>query len=163
MMYALAIITGAIGLIVGFLLAERRLRSALAAADQRSAGLSQQLNQQTLELSDVRQNCSEAEKNSAAMGAQLQSARQNILEQRKLLDDANEQLRQSFAVVSAEALAKNNEAFLHLAKERFATLSTEAAGTLDQRKAEIDGMLKPMQEVLNQYQTPAWRHRKIPR
>jgi len=52
----------------------------------------------------------------------------------------------------AEALAKNNEAFLTLARERFAALSAEAAGTLDQRKAQIETMLAPMQELLNLYQ-----------
>jgi DNA recombination protein RmuC len=70
-----------------------------------------------------------------------------------LLDDASAKLRESFAAVSVDALAKNNQAFLDLAKERFATLSQEASGSLDQRKAEIDGMLKPMQELLGQYQT----------
>src|SRR5439155_23481715 len=32
-------------------------------------------------------------------------------------------------------------------------LSAEATGTLEQRKAQIEGMLKPMQEILNQYQS----------
>src|ERR1019366_7468429 len=43
--------------------------------------------------------------------------------------------------------------FLQLAKERFATISTEAAGSLEQRKIQIEGLLKPMQELLNQYQS----------
>src|SRR6201999_2604636 len=33
------------------------------------------------------------------------------------------------------------------------TLSTEAAGSLDQRNAQIETLLKPMQELLNQYQS----------
>src|SRR5688572_10394888 len=80
-----------------------------------------------------------------AMSARLAATQENVAEQRHLLDRAHEQLRQSFASVSAEALAKNNEAFLSLARERFATLSAEASGTLEERKAQIEGLLKPMQ------------------
>ncbi len=32
-------------------------------------------------------------------------------------------------------------------------MSTQASGSLDERKAQIEGLLKPMQEVLNQYQS----------
>jgi DNA recombination protein RmuC len=146
--------------VIGYLIGERRsrggvadLRSAVATAEQRCASLASQFDRQSTEMADLRGQLSVAEKSCASMSAQLEAARQNLLEQRKLLDDANHQLKQAFASVSAEALAKNNEAFLHLAKERFATLSTEAAGTLEQRKAQIEGLLKPMQELLNQYQS----------
>ncbi|MEA2709838.1 MAG: recombination protein RmuC [Phycisphaerales bacterium] len=88
-----------------------------------------------------------------AMSARLAGAQENVAEQRQLLERAHEQLRQSFASVSAEALAKNNEAFLSLARERFATLSAEATGTLEERKAQIEGLLKPMQQLLGTYQT----------
>ena len=88
-----------------------------------------------------------------ATSSSLAAAQQNLAEQRQLLDQAQGELRQAFASVSAEALAKNNEAFLALAKERFTTLSTEAAGSLEQRKAQIEGLLKPMQELLSSYQS----------
>src|SRR5437016_7112095 len=94
-----------------------------------------------------------AERKCAALTAQLAAAQQNIAEQRRLLEDAQQQLKQAFATVSADALAKNNEAFLALAKEKFATLSTEAAGNLDERKAQIETLLKPMQELLGTYQS----------
>ena len=87
------------------------------------------------------------------MSARLAAAQENVAEQRQLLDRAHEQLRQSFASVSAEALAKNNEAFLSLARERFNTLSAEASGTLEERKAQIEGLLKPMQQLLGTYQS----------
>src|SRR5262249_48869134 len=106
-----------------------------------------------VETQQLRDKLAQAEKSTATLAAQLAAAQQNILEQRKLLDDAHAQLKASFASVSAEALAKNNEAFLQLAKERFATLSTQAAGTLDERKAAIEGLLKPMAELLATYQS----------
>jgi DNA recombination protein RmuC len=160
MEYVLAIVALLLGGLIAYLYAERRSRAvageeraALAAAEQRSAGLTLQLNEKTAEIATLRKMLSDSDKSAAALAAQLDSARQNLLEQRKLLDDANSQLRESFATVSAEALAKNNEAFLQLAKQRFTTLSTEAAGSLEQRKTQIEGLLKPMQELLNQYQS----------
>lgn len=87
-----------------------------------------------------------------ATSSTLAAAQENLAEQRQLLDQAHGELRQAFASVSAEALAKNNEAFLALAKERFSTLSAEADGSLEQRKAQIEGLLKPMQELLSTYQ-----------
>jgi DNA recombination protein RmuC len=94
-----------------------------------------------------------ADRAAAALRARLAAAQESLDQQRASLDEAHAQLRQSFASVSAEALAKNNEAFLQLAKERFATLSAQAQGSLDQRKAQIEGLLKPMQELLAGYQT----------
>jgi DNA recombination protein RmuC len=132
MVYLAIVFALLIGLAIGYLLAERRARAAagdsraaLSAAEQRGTGLALQLDQQASEILQLRRACSDSDRNTAVLATQLDSARQNLLEQRKLLDDANAQLSQSFATVSAEALAKNNEAFLQLAKERFATISTE--------------------------------------
>jgi DNA recombination protein RmuC len=88
----------------------------------------------------------------ATLAAQLRAAAQKCDEQRALLAEAEEKLRDAFKSLSADALAKNNEAFLQLAKEKFAALSTEASGSLEQRKAQIEGLLKPLHELLGQYQ-----------
>ncbi len=132
MFYLLAFFALVLGTLLGYLLSERRAKS--------------------LEL-QLRQQLADAEHNSLTSSAQLEAAKQGLIDQRRLLDDANQQLRSAFASVSVEALAKNNEAFLLLARERFATISAEAAGSLEQRKTQIEGLLKPMQELLNQYQT----------
>jgi DNA recombination protein RmuC len=144
---------------VGWLGAARRCRrepgaaqAAAAAAEQRCADLHGRLERENQQTESLRQLVSAAEKDAATLTAQLRGAQDNLIEQKKLLDDAQTQLRSAFASVSQEALAKNNEAFLALAKERFGQLSTEATGSLDQRKAEIEGLLKPMQEILGQYQ-----------
>ncbi len=154
-----AIVSLAAGGAVGYLLAERRCsgrqaaaEAACAAAEQRCSDFSTRLERETKQTESLRQLVSVAERDAATLAAQLRSAQDNIAEQKKLLDDAHDRLRAAFASVSQEALAKNNEAFLTLAKERFAQLSTEAAGSLDQRKAQIEGLLKPMQEMLGQYQ-----------
>jgi DNA recombination protein RmuC len=150
----------AIGGALAWLWADRRCRARnvetqtqLAVAQQRCADLSSQFNTASAAMETLRAQAAMADRNAAALSAQLEAARANLAEQKKLLDDAQSQLREAFASVSAEALARNNEAFLHLAKERFAALSAEAAGSLEQRKAQIEGLLKPLQELLNGYQS----------
>ncbi|HWP41318.1 MAG TPA: DNA recombination protein RmuC [Tepidisphaeraceae bacterium] len=112
------------GAIVAYLLAERRCRGLIA---------------------DLQRQC-------AVLEEKLGAREQELLRQQALLDTAEARLREAFASLSSDALQRNNEAFLHLAREKFAALSAEAVGSLEQRKAQIEGLLKPMQELLNTYQ-----------
>lgn len=93
-----------------------------------------------------------SDRRTATLRAEVQVSAKRLADQQKLLDQTDVKLREAFASLSSEALAKNNEAFLNLAREKFTTLSTEAAGNLDERKAQIEGLLKPMHEILHQYQ-----------
>jgi len=164
----MTIIAAAIGLLVGlgigagvaYLWCDRRCRDgcaelqrSVALAEQRGAEAINQLGAERAQLNAIRLQLAESQQQSATLAAELRGAQQNLVEQRKLLEDAQSKLRDAFASVSAEALAKNNEAFLHLARERFSALSAEATGSLDQRKAQIETLLAPMQELLNQYQS----------
>jgi DNA recombination protein RmuC len=153
------LISAIIGGLAGWLIVDRRLRSALAAlrtdvavAGQRCSDLSAQLDGEKSQTQSLRESLARAQGELAAAGAQFQAAQQNLLEQRRLLDEAQGQLRHAFASVSADALAKNNEAFLQLARERFATIAAEATGSLDQRKEQIEALLRPMRELMDQYQ-----------
>jgi DNA recombination protein RmuC len=128
------------------------LQTAAAVAQQRAADVATLLENEKRAAEQCRSELAAAQQRAATLMAELRGAQQNLSEQKRLLDDAQGKLRDAFASVSAEALAKNNEAFLALAKERFATLSTEAAGNLDERKAQIETLLKPMQELMGQYQ-----------
>jgi DNA recombination protein RmuC len=159
MVWVVGLIALGAGVLVGYLLGERRGRAgnaqmgvAQAVAERRAADLSAQMQAEQGRTQALNGQLMDAQKQSAALSANLQSAQQNIAEQKRLLDEAQIKLREAFAHVSAEALAKNNEAFLALARERFSAQSTEAAGTLDERKAQIEGMLKPMRELMSQYQ-----------
>jgi len=129
------------------------LEKALAVAEQRAGGAFEQFASERAQTDALRIQLSTAQRDAATLKAELNAAEQNLIEQRRLLEDAHAKLREAFASVSAEALAKNNEAFLQLARERFAALSAEAAGSLEQRKAQIETLLAPMQELLNQYQS----------
>jgi DNA recombination protein RmuC len=138
----------AIGALLGISLASRRGQ----VAEQRQADLAGQIAEEKAQTQGLRDALSQSERDLATAKTQFAAGQQNLLEQRQLLDAAQEQLRQAFASASAEVLARNNETFLQLAKERFATLAAEAAGSLDQRKEQIDALLKPLRGLMDQYQ-----------
>lgn len=156
----IGLLFGAIlGAVIAFLLAERRsraqaasLQTSAACAQQRSADLESQLAAEKTNADQLRLQLAQSQQSQAALDAKLQACEQNLAEQRRLLDEAQTKLREAFASLSADALARNNEAFLNLAKEKFTTLAIQAAGSLEQRKAQIEGLLKPMHEILAQYQ-----------
>ncbi len=167
------VLGGARGGVVGWLLAERRARAGGAVSGERLDEATRQLAEATQQLMTERhlreaqaererllvereqalqRELSDARSAASALGARLEAAQANLDEQKAMLADAQGKLREAFASVSAEALAKNNEAFLTLARERFAALSAEASGSLDQRKAAIEGLIKPLHELLGSYQ-----------
>lgn len=167
----------ALGGAVAYLLAERRSRAkvgelqlAAALSEQKATGYVAEIEKQKSEhvarLAEVQGLIEEekraaellrgqllvAEKNYATTSAQLKASQDNISEQKRLLDEANKKLTESFAVVSQDALAKNTAAFLDMAKAKFETLSKEASGDLDKRKEQIATLLKPLEETLGNYQ-----------
>lgn len=153
------VLGAAAGAAIAYLLAERRgraisaeLSTSAACAEQKASGLSEQLLAEKVISQQLQAQLTEAQREQSSIAAKLQASEQNLVEQRQMLADAETKLREAFASLSSDALQKNNEAFLNLAKEKFTTLSTEAAGSLEQRKLQIEGMLKPMQEILGQYQ-----------
>ncbi|HEV3219109.1 MAG TPA: DNA recombination protein RmuC [Candidatus Acidoferrales bacterium] len=75
-------------------------------------------------------------------------ARENLEEQKKLLDQARVQLSDAFSAIASEALGKSAAQFLDLANAKFESLRGEAVGDLDQRKVAIEGLVKPLGETL---------------
>lgn len=87
-----------------------------------------------------------------AAETQLKEAMKNLDEQKRLLDEARTKLADAFSALSAEALSKNNDAFLKLAKGTFEKLQAEAKGDLEVRQKAIDGLVLPLKDVLDRYE-----------
>jgi DNA recombination protein RmuC len=64
------------------------------------------------------------------------------------LKNAEEQLKNAFRAISAEALDKNNRTFLDLAKTSLEKFQEGAKGDLDKRQVAITEMLTPVKESL---------------
>ena len=84
----------------------------------------------------------------ARMRSQLESDRVLHAERLKTYADAESRFRDAFASLSAQALNKNNETFLHLAETRLKQARTEATADIDARKKAIDDLLAPMAKTL---------------
>ena len=128
------------------------LQTAAALAQQRADALAPQVEAERAAAALLRTQLSESQVGLTQARTQLESSEKNIAEQKQLLEHADTKLRESFAAVSLQSLELNTKAFLDMAETRFKTLSTEAAGSLDQRKAQIGTLLKPLEEMLGTYQ-----------
>ena len=86
----------------------------------------------------------------AGLQARLESERQAANEKLALLEQARKQLSDSFKALSADALARNNRAFLELAGATLAKTQETARGDLELRQQAIAEIVTPMRESLDQ-------------
>jgi DNA recombination protein RmuC len=107
--------------------------------------------QQDLRVSQKR--VEEEQKLRAAAEKDAESQRSNLLEQRRLLDDAQAKLREAFQALASEALTTSSSQFIELAKSKFDALQKEAEGDLEQRKVAIQSMVNPLETALRDLRT----------
>lgn len=74
-------------------------------------------------------------------------------EQRQLLTEAEQKLKETFEALSARALRTNAEQFLTTAKKTLDTVVTDTQGRLGKHQEAIQGLVKPLAEALNRLDT----------
>ncbi|MDR2794316.1 MAG: DNA recombination protein RmuC [Holosporaceae bacterium] len=84
----------------------------------------------------------ELEKKIVFLSASLEQEKRNLLEKIKLLNDAEEKLSNTFKAISSDALSRNNQAFLDLAKSTFEKFH-------EKTKSELSINVKSMSELVN--------------
>jgi DNA recombination protein RmuC len=84
----------------------------------------------------------------AGLEARLQQERRNGDERAQLLASAEKQLADAFSALSAQALARNNQAFLDLATQNLAQFQATAQGDLAARQQAVAGLVQPLSEQL---------------
>src|SRR5579862_4046002 len=146
-------------LVAGFAVAWAWAKSSAGAArlelERRAAGLDGTVGelkrqydalQQSARLSQQRFEEEQKLRSSAEKDAESQKA--NLLEQRRLLDEAQQKLRDAFQALAGEALKASSDQFMELAKAKFDALQKEAEGDLEQRKQAIQSMVNPLETAL---------------
>ncbi|HVR72175.1 MAG TPA: DNA recombination protein RmuC [Vicinamibacteria bacterium] len=83
----------------------------------------------------------------------LSEERRGAEEKLSLLNQAEKQLREAFAALSAEALRRNNQTFLDLAQTAMAQFQKTAATDLEARQGAIADLLKPVGATLQKFET----------
>jgi DNA recombination protein RmuC len=79
-----------------------------------------------------------------------QKARENLEEQRKMLEQARGQLTDAFQAAASDALGRSSQQFLELANAKFEALRGDTAGDLELRKIAIEGLIGPLETSLAQ-------------
>lgn len=130
-------------------------RSRLSESEQQRAAAQTEAArmQQTHQALRDAQNETEAAKERASKAeAQVEAARQQLADLEKHHARALADLETRFKALSAEALNRNNESFLSLARETLGKFQEMARGDLSQRQQAIESLIKPLHENLSQYQ-----------
>lgn len=128
------------------LLSESSLRAAAETRAARTAEVESQLGNVTEERNS-------AQRESTRLHAELEAERRNLAEQRALLDQASETLRNSFRALSSEVLKDNNEQFLTLAKETLGREQDGAKNDLEVRQKAISELVAPLRQSLEKFDT----------
>lgn len=77
-----------------------------------------------------------------------QKARENMDEQKKLLEEARTKFSEAFTGLASDALGKSSAQFLELANSKFELLRGDSLGDLEQRRVAIEGLVRPLGETL---------------
>lgn len=136
-----------VGAAAGWLLAAARQRAAASAvedlrvraarAEATAVELRRQAEALTTEAAQLRDALKREQVARATAQTRLEEADKHLLEQRRLLEDAEKRLKDTFAALSAEALRQNADAFARQAEERVLPLK-EALTRYEAHLAELE-------------------------
>jgi DNA recombination protein RmuC len=153
---ALLVVGLGIGAVGAWLIARGHFRS-IAVAEREALGARlvgaetladetrKQLSQRELEVAGLRSDLAAEQAVRAGTEARWDAARQNLEEQRRLLDQTRAELTKSFEALSAEALRKSNDSFLVLARQAL-------DAQFNPREEAIKGVVQPLKDSLSRYE-----------
>jgi len=130
-----------LGAVFAWLVARAHFGARLASLDALVRELREQRAVREGEATALRGRLEKEQREHAEASARLEAARQNLEDQRRLLDEAGADLGRTFEALSGDALRRSNEEFLTLAEER-----------LGHRQKEIDASVTPLKEALARYE-----------
>ncbi|PYM91913.1 MAG: DNA recombination protein RmuC [Candidatus Rokuibacteriota bacterium] len=138
---ALVVVGLVLGAALAWLVARAHFGSRLASLDALVRELREQRTAREGEAAALRLRLEREQRERVEASARLEATRQNVEDQRRLLDEAGADLTRTFETLSGDALRRSNEEFLALAEER-----------LGHRQKEIDASVTPLKEALARYE-----------
>ena len=167
---AIAVVVGAlVGAVVSWMVSGQRANSAIEKASLQAqpglATLNERLAQREQEIDSLKGQSQKGDLRIAelqgelmsvasereSLAATLASERKEWLEKSRLMEEAKKSLLDAFAALSAEALNKNNESFLHLAQASLEKYQEGAKADLEKREKNITDVVKPVKEALDKF------------
>lgn len=89
----------------------------------------------------------------AELNERLEQERLRNIEKMTLLEDARQRLSETFQALSADALRRNNQSFLELARENLERFQENAKTDWDGRQKAVDQLVGPIRESLEKVGT----------
>jgi len=154
----IALLAGAVGIAVGWLLGGQRghrsdaeramLAERLRGREARLEELDQRLAAREREVEERRREATALGARVAELTSTVDQERQRAVEKLRLLEEAQVKLGDAFRALSAEALQHNNQSFLDLAKATLESFQQGARQDLDLRRQAIGEMVRPLGESI---------------
>lgn len=135
----------------------RNLEIAKVTAESTSSEVRKQLETSRVQLEQARARIEQEGNRRSSAEASLVKTEENLLEQRRLLDDAQSKLSDVFRSLAAETLSESTQQFLELAKSRLETMQGDATGELDKKRLEIDALVNPLNDTLKELKSELLR------
>ena len=121
-------------------------------AEARTEELRQQIQQRESDLSAVRNELDGERQSKVEAVTKLESSQKSFEEQKALIEVMKKEMSDTFHALSSAALKSSSEDFLRLASEHLGKVASDTKGKLGEHRAALDGMIKPLQEMLKRYE-----------
>jgi DNA recombination protein RmuC len=146
-------ISGAIGLLLGSVIAWLALRSRSAALQARLSLTEKELTGAKADLARLLEERQGLVASRARLESALEMERKTSNEKIELLtksgERAAEDLQNAFKALAADALKSNNTSFLQIAQETLKRFQSEAKGDLEARQKAVADLVAPVRDSLN--------------
>ncbi|HEX6309408.1 MAG TPA: DNA recombination protein RmuC [Longimicrobiales bacterium] len=143
---------GFVGAAIGGVIVGLWLRAQLLAARAQLAqidDIQRELHDREDRIAALHRELTQARIEAGTLTERLEQERRIAVEKLALVDDARTRLADAFHALSAEALNRNNQAFLELARNALGQQHQLAKGELEARAREIDTLVRPLRESLD--------------
>jgi DNA recombination protein RmuC len=130
-------------------LALRSAETRAAVASGENNALRSELERRKDEIGELHQALHAAEMAKAATDARGEELRHGLDKQRTLLEQAQKTFTDAFRSLAADALNRNNEQFLALARENLTAVEARALADLENRQRAIEGVVVPVKESIH--------------
>ncbi len=123
-------------------------RTQTSTLTERLRALTEENTRLSTTLASAQNDLRTTESRAATLDSTLAAERASATEKLRALTDAHERLTSEFKALSADALARNNTAFLELAQSTLSKFQLKAETDLTARQQAIDHLVRPLKESL---------------
>lgn len=129
-----------------------RLNERLKGREEELVRLREELGGAQVALDAARSSTSDLRAREAALTTQLQEERRSATEKLTTLEEARVSLADAFKALSADALQRNNQSFIELARATLEKYQEGARGELEKRQQAIGELVAPVKQTLEKFE-----------